>query len=112
MSPTALKLVKLSVWVMSLLLIIGIAVLIWGLWRQANKLETLQEPSIIPTSISQHEKPWQNRLAWGKGYHIANTYIADGIMAIHVKHDVNETQRILLYAIKTGKPIGSFDLRE
>ena len=97
---------------MSLLLVIGTAILIWGLWRQANKLKTLQEPSAIPTSINQKATPWQNQLVLDKDYHIVNTHIADGIMAIHVKHDVNETQRILLYAIKTGKPIGSFDLRE
>ena len=110
MSPTALKLVKLSVWVMSLLLVIGTAILIWGLWRQANKLENLQESSVIPTVMKQNATPWQSQIAVGKDYHIVSTHLADGIITIHVKHDVNETERLWLYDIKTGKPIGSLDV--
>ena len=90
MQSSTLRMVKLSVAVMSFLLIAGFGVLLWGLWNAVTDNKT------VATSA------WEENL---EGFSIQHTEL-DGDHLMLWGQNTSGQSRIFIFAINNGEKIG------
>ena len=98
-TPRQVRFLKISIAIMTALLILGIVALVYGMARQASRLGT---PAKV-TSRSAVQSPYVRALELGQG-EIKGVTATNGLIIIHWKANVNDT--ILTLDAQDGHELG------
>jgi hypothetical protein len=98
-TPRQIRLLKVSIAIMTALLILGVLALVYGMVRQASKLGTAAKP----TAALAGRAPYMQSLALGQG-ELKGVTVSDGLIVLNWQGSANEI--VVIIEARNGHELG------
>lgn len=118
MSPSGLKLVKASVAFMSLGLVLGIILLVWGMIDKSRQLgakpaeQAVIFPMEPPISNAQNAPIWNQKITLQAGEEILEIWVDGGVIFTHIDGADDNDERMILRRVDNGGLIGILEIQQ